>query len=77
MVKFQYEKLSDFCYTYDKLDHQQRDYDLAIHMKKVSGSLKREYGSWLKARGIKTWTSKRSNTVGRGNNHEFTRALED
>ncbi|XVF21139.1 hypothetical protein REPUB_Repub12eG0064700 [Reevesia pubescens] len=48
LIGFQYERLLDFCYVCEKMDHQKNDCLLAFKMKKDSGQVKREYGPWLR-----------------------------
>ncbi|XVE95535.1 hypothetical protein REPUB_Repub02eG0106000 [Reevesia pubescens] len=46
---FKYEKLHEFCYCCEKLNHHEGDCPLAIQIRKESRTVKREYGAWLKA----------------------------
>ena len=41
---FKYERLPDFCYVCEKLDHQDKDCDKMVKLRKDGGKAKRKYG---------------------------------
>lgn len=53
VVIFRYEKLGDFCFAYDKLDHLYRDYPNLFTNTIDSVTQKRQFESWLKSDGTK------------------------
>ena len=80
LVVFRYERLPDFCYVCGRLNHQEGECEKAIRMKKELGSVKKEYGGWLRVDGMKsimpgiegvgTLSSNSSQGVGGKKNHQ-------
>lgn len=62
-VLFRYEKLGDFCFVCGKLDHVEKECPVVFATEGGMGSLKKLYGPWLRADGMKGATVEE---VGRG-----------
>ncbi|XVF37028.1 hypothetical protein REPUB_Repub19eG0110300 [Reevesia pubescens] len=65
LVTFRYGKLSDLCYVCGNLCHQERDCSIAFRMKNELGTIRPEYGSWLRANLSKIWDENKSSSEGR------------
>ena len=44
---FKYERLLDFCYICERLDHQESDCDVVVRIRKARGKVNREYSPWM------------------------------
>lgn len=57
-IEFKYERLPNFCYIYDCLDHNNKDCDRELELKHEGTYVYRGYGSWIYA---ETYVSSKKN----------------